>query len=134
MDAGPRAPTRGYHTERVPMTFTHRGSEPTTLRVVLPESHTSRLGAEMGTVIGMERMVLVTDPDLGTIAAVIDAEGSVVSTGVDELKPVNLQQYQEAADLAARELAALYAEANPGYAKWIAERFWDDCIAEGGAR
>lgn len=83
----------------------------------------------------MERMVLVSDADLGTIAAVIDAEGSVVSTGVNEWEnpPTSLKAYIEAADLAARELAALYAEANPEHAEWL-RRMWDETLAEGGAR
>lgn len=87
----------------------------------------------MGTVIRMERMVLVQDPDLGTIAAVIDAQGSVVSTGVDTLEPMSLAAYQAAADLAARELAAMYAQVYPEHAAWL-QRMWDECIAEGGAR
>lgn len=82
----------------------------------------------------MERMVVVMDPDLGTIAGVIDAEGSVLSTAVDKLlEPTPLVRYIEAADMAARELAALHAKADPEHAEWL-RRMWDDCLAEGGAR
>lgn len=89
----------------------------------------------LGTVIVMERMVVVSDPVFGTIAGVIDADGSVVSTAADTVfERPNLQPYIQAADLAARELAALYAREHPEHAQWLEQRFWDDCIAEGGAR
>jgi hypothetical protein len=81
----------------------------------------------------MDRSVVVSDPEFGTIAGVIDADGFVLSTdAVDRPRP-NITRYATAADYAAREEAELFAAAHPELA-WIARRFWDDCIAEGGAR
>lgn len=81
----------------------------------------------------MERMTVVMDPELGTIAATIDADGSVLSTHVDDLPATNVQRYKVAADLAATELAHLYAEAHPEHPPWLEQRMWDACLWEGGA-
>lgn len=84
----------------------------------------------------MDTMLLaVTDPDFGSISALVDAEGTILSTGgaSPRFAPTNLQPYVEAADLAARELAALYAREHPEHAGWLEQHMWDACIAEGGA-
>lgn len=64
--------------------------------------------------IMMVHLVVVQDPELGTIAATVDETGAILATDADRpWKTTNLAPYIEAADLAAKELAHLWHEANP---------------------
>ena len=74
---------------------------------------------------------MVSDPDLGSIAASIE-DGQIVSVGAADPTRPNVCPYAEAADLAAREEAALFAAAHPE-APWIAPRLWDACVWQDGA-
>lgn len=61
-------------------------------------------------------LTVVHDPDLGTIAAVTDEDGNLLSTAADwtgDLAPTNLDRYHEVLDAAAAELAERYVRLHP---------------------
>lgn len=72
----------------------------------------------------------VSDPHMGCIAAVIDRDGTILSTGATSPEPLqvaDLGRYIEQSNLAVRELADLELEERP----WVDREAWERCIHRG---